>query len=83
VIDEDNFPAQDQVAEADVSGVRVLEDPEKEATTTENVPDVAIYEDKVSARLPAEYPPEYPLVTVSVPEVLLADQLPGTHSLPR
>jgi hypothetical protein len=75
VIDEDNFPAQDQVAEADVSGVRVLEDPEKEATTTENVPDVAIDEDKVSVILPVEYP----TVTVSVPQVSLADQLANVH----
>ncbi len=71
------MPAQDQVADADVSGVMSMEveDSETETTITENVPDVAIDEDRVSARLPAEIP----FVRVSVPGVLLADQLANVH----
>jgi hypothetical protein len=79
VIDEDNCPVQDQVADAEVSGVSVLEDFERKTTTTENVPDVAVNEDNTSVRLPAEFP----LARVSVPDVSLADQLPNGHSLSR
>jgi hypothetical protein len=77
MIDEDNCPVQDQVADAEVTRVTISEDSETETTTTENVPDVATDEDKVSASLPAEIP----LVRVSVPDVSLADQLPTAHSL--
>jgi hypothetical protein len=73
--EEDDSPAQDHFAEADVSRVTTLED--SETTTTENVPDVAVNEDKVSARLPAEFP----LVRVSVPEMLLTAQLAGVHAM--
>jgi hypothetical protein len=73
--EEDDFPAQDHFAEADVSRVTTLED--SETTTTENVPDVAVNEDKVSVRLPAEFP----FVRLSVPDVSLTAQLAGVHAM--
>jgi hypothetical protein len=75
--EEDELFAQDQVADADVSRVTVLEDSETKTTTTENVPDVAIDEDKVPVRLPAEFP----FVRVSAPDVSLADQLANVHPI--